>query len=378
MFEDVKCYPGTRTLLLGRLETWLSTPGNLDRLITWLNGPMGAGKTAVARTLADRARTTNKLIGMFMFSRAFPGRNDESRFITTLAFQLAISIPQTRPFIEGQILHNPAVLQQSLSQQLHLLILEPLGQIKEQNPDIDFTTLPNLIIVDGLDECGAAYDTGKEERQIKVLNLIRQLALSQHIFPFVVLVLSRPERHIRNWFAKGTLQSVTHQLSLDRSYKPNDDIRLFVTQHFLAIQDDHPNRDLLPESWPYSVHTTIYQQPINAIDFIVESSAGQFIYPSIVMRFVRSQQHRPDQRLLTVINCSARKDEPNSPHATLDLLFHQILEATDDHKTVRKLLAYNSVGDCAPWGTIPLSRILRLLDISNQDLRHSLDKLESL
>ncbi|KAF9035853.1 hypothetical protein BJ165DRAFT_1355329, partial [Panaeolus papilionaceus] len=282
--DQMKCYPGTRTLLLERLENWLSVPGNARRLLTWLDGPMGSGKTAVARTMAERVSANKKLVGTFIFRRGQPGRSDATRFVATLAYQLALSIPLVRPHIENQLNHDPSILQRSLSRQLDLLILEPLRKMRSQHPDIDPTTLPNLIIADGLDECGADQEIGKEEMQTRVLDLLRRLALSQDVLPFAVLIHSRPERHIKNWFCLEAHKKMTNRLTLDASYLPDDDIRFFVTQSFLAILDDHPSRDLLPPGWPYKVTDSdgVAWKPIETL---VYRSSGQFIYAAVAMKF---------------------------------------------------------------------------------------------
>ncbi|KAF9047712.1 hypothetical protein BJ165DRAFT_1325604, partial [Panaeolus papilionaceus] len=326
--DQMKCYPGTRTLLLGRLEHWLSAPGNARRLLMWLDGPMGSGKTAVARTTAERVSAYNKLIGIFIFRRGQPGRSDATRFIATLAYQMALSIPLVRPHIEEQLNHDPSILQQSLSRQIDLLILEPLRRMRSQNPDIDVTTLPNLVVVDGLDECGGNENVGDEETQKRVLDSLYRLASSQNILPFSMLILSRPENYIRNWFSTEPHYSMTDRLSLDATYKPDDDIRLFVRESFFKIQRDHPNRALLPPNWPFAIKDPRgFKEPLNAIWELVYRSSGQFIYAAVAMEYIASPKHRPDKRLLSVISLdpTGDADTTDSPTAILDALYLQLL-----------------------------------------------------
>ncbi|KAF9035823.1 hypothetical protein BJ165DRAFT_1395390 [Panaeolus papilionaceus] len=375
--DQTKCCAGTRTLLLQRLENWLAVPGNARRLLTWLDGPMGSGKTAVARTMAERVSANNKLVGTFIFRRGQPGRNDATRFVTTLAYQMALSIPLVRPHIEHQLNHDPSILQQSLSRQLDLLILEPLRKMRSQNPDIDITTLPNLIIVDGLDECGADQESGREEMQTRVLDLLHRLALSQKVLPFAILIHSRPEKNIKNWFSLESHEKMTNRLTLDASYKPDDDIRFFVTQSFLAILDDHPSRDLLPPGWPYELKNS-RGAPVRAIETLVECSSGQFIYAAVAMKFIASQHCRPDKRLLSVLS-SNDHHSPDAPNAVVDSLYAQVLNSTDDHETVKQILAYQKLATrIYDSQNFPLARILCMLSISKQDFHHSLQQLESL
>ncbi|KAF9044186.1 hypothetical protein BJ165DRAFT_1479627 [Panaeolus papilionaceus] len=383
--DQMKCYPGTRTLLLERLENWLAAPGNARRLLTWLDGPMGSGKTAVARTMAERVSANNKLVGIFIFRRGQPGRNDATRFVATLSYQMALSIPLVRTYIEEQLNRDPSVLLQSLSRQLDVLILEPLQRMRSQHPDLDNATLPNLIIVDGLDECGAEEEIGKEELQTEVLILLRRLALSQDILPFSILINSRPEKHIKNWFSLEPHESMTNRLSLDASYTPSDDIRLFVTESFLKILRDHPNRYLLPPNWPYVIPDLWgFSQPVNAIDILVDRSSGQFIYgaTAMAMAYIASQRHRPNERLAYVLSLDHAADARmlNSPTAIIDALYLQVLNSTPNHEMVKKVLGFYQVFGAyikLPKG-ISLHRALSMVHISIEDLEDCLQQLESL
>ncbi|KAF9034032.1 hypothetical protein BJ165DRAFT_1410056 [Panaeolus papilionaceus] len=344
--DETKCYPGTRTLILARLEHWLDTPGNARRLFTWLTGPMGAGKSALARSMAERASHKEKLL--------------------------------VRPFIAEQLSQNPAVLQQSLHYQLHILILVPLRRMRFHYPDIDPGTFPNLIIVDGLDECGADEEEGKEERQLKVLDLLHRLARSQDVIPFAILVHSRPERQIKSWFSMEGHEKITNRFTLDASYKPNDDIRFFVTQSFLRLLEEHPSRHLLPPKWPASVWIPGCNLPLdfNIVEFIVSRSSGQFIYAATFMRFIASKHHRPDKRLEQLLHRQQVPTPDDAPEAIMDALYTQVLNSTDDHKMVRDILAFNRVQLDVSW--MPIDQILSILSISRQDLFHCLDQLESI
>ncbi|KAF9035831.1 hypothetical protein BJ165DRAFT_1615272 [Panaeolus papilionaceus] len=380
--DQMKCYPGTRTLFLGRLEHWLSAPGNARRLLMWLDGPMGSGKTAVARTMAERVSANNKLVGVFIFRRGQPGRSDATRFVATLAYQMALSIPLVRPHIEEQLNHDPSILQKSLSRQIDLLILEPLRRMRSRNPDIDLTTLPNLVVVDGLDECGGNWSVGDELTQTRVLDSLYRLASSQNILPFSILILSRPENHIRNWFNTEPHGSMTDRLSLDATYKPDDDIRLFVRESFFKILRDHPNRHLLPPNWPFAMKDPWgSEEESYALSELVRRSSGVFIYAAVAMEYIASPKHRPDKRLLSVIS-----SDPNdiavtadSPTAILDALYLHILNSTDDHATVKKVLAFYhlfQMNGLPP--NVSLDRALAtLLSISVEDLEHCLRQLES-
>ncbi|EEB94165.1 hypothetical protein MPER_07068, partial [Moniliophthora perniciosa FA553] len=73
-----------------------------DRIL-WLYGPAGAGKSAIAQTVAETAREENILVASFFFSRADSKRNNPKYIFLSIAYQLAHSIPELREPIERAI-----------------------------------------------------------------------------------------------------------------------------------------------------------------------------------------------------------------------------------------------------------------------------------
>ncbi|PPQ76984.1 hypothetical protein CVT24_009479 [Panaeolus cyanescens] len=350
--DEMKCFPGTRTSLLQLLEEWTVIPANERRPMVWLDGPMGAGKTAVARSIAERVSRREKLLGIFIFRRGEPYRNNASRFITTLSYQIALSIPLARPYIEQQIIHDPSIFQQSLSRQLQALVINPLQNIRTHHPDLDPITLPNVLIVDGLDECGGDIqgDQRKKEMQIAVLDLLHRLVQRSDILPFAILVHSRPERQIKNWFTIDQHRHITYRATLAASYDSDRDIELFVKHSFLMILACHPSRYSLPPNWPLDTSPkklNPHEHPTATwpvVEEIVRKSSGHFIYASIVMKYVASPYHEPNKRLNDILSSgNAGGNSSDSPVTILDALFHQILEAAGDRYNTMQILCYNSI-----------------------------------
>ena len=69
----------------------------------WLYGPAGVGKSAIAQTIAEQCHELKLLAASFFFSRTTAGRNDHSRLIATLIYQLCLSIPEIRTYVEDAI-----------------------------------------------------------------------------------------------------------------------------------------------------------------------------------------------------------------------------------------------------------------------------------
>ncbi|KAF9077459.1 hypothetical protein BDP27DRAFT_1179511, partial [Rhodocollybia butyracea] len=72
--------------------------------IIWLYGPAGAGKSAIAQTFAEAcARNGTLLVGSFFFWRTDTSRNNPQMLFTTIAYQMAMSIPELRPKINAMV-----------------------------------------------------------------------------------------------------------------------------------------------------------------------------------------------------------------------------------------------------------------------------------
>jgi len=88
-----KCLPGTREELLNEVKRWI----DLDQTkICWIHGPAGAGKSATAQTVSETCSERRQLAATFFFSRSAPSRSHAQWFFTTIAHQIAHSMPQMR------------------------------------------------------------------------------------------------------------------------------------------------------------------------------------------------------------------------------------------------------------------------------------------
>ncbi|KAF9042337.1 hypothetical protein BJ165DRAFT_264388 [Panaeolus papilionaceus] len=318
------------------LHDWISMT-NAEDAIFWLNGPAGAGKTAIAKSLAESLEGT-ALAASFFFWRTDPGRSDERSLIPTLAYQLIQAIPTLKPFVEKQIKDDPALFEKTLSQQLRLLIINPIVSLKQACPRLDLATLPRLIIIDGLDECGGMRND-RIQCQERAIYVLQELASYQDVFPFRVLICSRPEEHISFFFSQPFLHRITYQLTLDDSLKPQDDVRLYVTDSFVWIATNHPDKDSLPPHWPGA----------HAIFVVVSRSSGQFVYPATVMKFLRSLSHRPGHRLNDILN-DRDSGGDDSPTAHLDRLYRQILSCcTVAPHLICRIIAFHLVHQELPF-----------------------------
>ncbi|KAJ3501031.1 hypothetical protein NLJ89_g9526 [Agrocybe chaxingu] len=316
--DPPKCHENTRVAIIAKLVDWVEGRIDTDALVFWLFGPAGAGKSAIARTLAELCEARGLLLASFFFFRSDPGRNTTKSLIASIAYCIALTIPPSRALIESAVETNPLIFQYSLDLQFMKLVIEPLRQLMDSNvfSQIPF---PVLIIIDGLDECLAP------RQQSNILATLTRCAYRSGL-PFKLLVASRPEQGINFSFEKVRPRSMITSLELDNDYYTREDIKTFLHDKFYEITQSHPFRSLLPPSWP----------SWSQLQALVDKSSGQFIYISLVIRYLDSPFHLPSDRLGAVLQL--RPLEKDLPFTELDVLYTHILSGVADLPTVLQIL----------------------------------------
>ena len=294
-----------------------------DAVILWFYGPAGAGKSAIAGKIAELCQLEKRLLASFFFSRADPTRNNHRSLIATIAYQIAINFPTTRGKMAAAIEHDPLLFTRSLESQATSLIVEPFRELIDMGY-FDTTSPRRLIIIDGLDECDTATV------QCNVLDVV-SLLFRKYRLPLIILIASRPERHLTHSFNNESLSKFHTTLALDNTYKPDDDIRLFLADNFRRVKDIHPMRRYLDPSWPSDV----------VLDDLVKKSAGQFIYALTVVKYVSSIRHHPADRLNFVLGIRPPRHTHEMPFGQLDALYQHIFSVVVDRKTLLLILGFH-------------------------------------
>ena len=299
-YDPPKCHPHTRRAVLKKIIDWVKDP-NKVALILWLYGPAGAGKSAIAQTIAELLEEAGLLAAAFFFSRNAAGRNDKTLLVATLVYQLVKSIPEIRPHVLEAVEQDPALFSCSIQVQIQALITRPLNATaSDETVSPILLSRPRLIILDGLDECRTT------SAQTHILNALSTVVKHLHI-PLCFLIASRPEHDIREAFnEQNGLGSLSFSIALDDTYQPDDDIRVFLQSMFGEIRRNHPSSAHLPLFWPN-------QQDIQ---HLVKKSSGQFIFASTVAKYVNSHRHWPPDRLNSILGQSEPGQE--TPFAELD------------------------------------------------------------
>jgi hypothetical protein len=294
--------------------------GDQNAVILWFYGPAGAGKSAIAKKIAELCDSEKRLLASFFFSRADPTRSNATSLIATIAYQIATNIPHTREKMFAAIERDPLIVTRSLEAQVAALVVDPLRDLLDAGYS-DFLSSRRLVIIDGLDECE------NSAVQCEILDTISLLFRKYHL-PLLILIASRPEQHLVHSFNCGSCHELHTTLALDNTYKPDEDIRLFLTDNLRQIKNTHPMRHYLDHSWP----------SVDVLNQLVEKSSGQFIYASIVVKYVLSIRHQPTERLNVVLGIRPPCHTCEMPFGELDALYRHIFMAIEDRETVLLIL----------------------------------------
>jgi hypothetical protein len=268
--DAAKCHPNTRIAIRERITEWIQSldTRTLNKLIMWLHGPAGAGKSAIAQTIAELLYEEGILLAAFFFSRFDSTRNHSRSLIPTIAYQAALSFPAMRANIINAIDHDPHLFKKSLSTQMSSLLLEPLRPLVSSGYFND-PKCRRAVIIDGLDECESRNE------QLEILATIAD-ALQNHHIPLLFVIASRPEHELKSAFGTGHLKDLLIHLPLVDDLQSNADIELFLRDRFDAIKRSHPFKEQIPSTWPED----------EVVMCLVRKSSGQFIYASTVIKFV--------------------------------------------------------------------------------------------
>ncbi|KAF5314347.1 hypothetical protein D9619_011968 [Psilocybe cf. subviscida] len=304
--EDVpKCQEHTRVAITEGIHKWANSQEPGGHPLMWMYGPAGSGKTTIMQTVAETFDKEGSLATSFFFSRLSPKRpREKENFVITMAHQLSLCIPALQQPL-ADTLSDPSIITKSLTKQLDSLIINPLKTL-----DPAEVGSRCILMVDGLDECNG--DTAQRD----VLDLLERL-LDQTPHRVRILVASRALSHIQSFFARASIRERTQTTPLDNDYQSNQDIHQYFISKFGGIRGEHPARSGLPSEWPS--RSDIYA--------LVNRASGQFIYASVVMKFIANHGRHPDESLQTIIRSKASDDA--RPYDELDALYAQVLSSIE-------------------------------------------------
>jgi len=315
-----KCHPKTRVAVINRLISWAKGEIDFETLILWLYGAAGAGKSAIAQSLAEICEKYGRLLATFFFCKTAVEHSNIDRFVATIAYQIACAVSPLCPLIEEVLRHDPMIFHKSIDTQLLRLIIEPLQRL--HSTGFDFKDSPSVIVIDGLDECqGTDLQSG----------ILRSLVAAFRDSPLRIriLIASRPEVHLKFTFNSSSVHPHISRLALSDEYSAKEDIFQFLEDSFDKIRREHPLASYIPPSWP----------SVGVIHELTWKSSGQFIVASTTVKYVGGDPRQlPHRRLDVIRRLQLPKGEMDMPYAELNSLYHHVLSNVDDIEAVKQIL----------------------------------------
>ncbi|KAL5596937.1 uncharacterized protein BROUX77_006885 [Berkeleyomyces rouxiae] len=356
------CQPGTRVKILGDIRQWANDPS--AKSLFWLNGMAGTGKSTISRTICNDFAKSNQLGASFFFKRGEGDRGNLSRFVTTIASQLAQKYGETAKHIKLAIDDDMHISTKAIREQFEKLILEPLKKTFLEAKKI----VSLVLVLDALDECDRYED-------IKlIITLFSSCARHPELkLRLKCLITSRPELPIRLGFndAKGTFQDlvlhdIPHKLI-------EQDITTFLKHELTRIQTEF-NRSVatgrqLSSSWPGT-------QNIKAL---VKKAVPLFIYAATMCRFLNDRRlGDPGDLLEQILSFKANDQASKLEETYMPVLGNLIKGLTGKRKEDVIKMFRAIVGPVVILATpLTIDALSELLNISKAKIGSQLDMLHS-
>jgi len=284
--HDPLCLEDTRVDLLHEIQRWGEDKD--ERCIFWLNGLAGTGKSTIARTVA---KGFSQFKASFIFSRSNAELSHTAKFFTSIAVQLANQSPILKRLISEAVSERNDIARQSLQNQWHHLIVQPLSKL-----DNSFQDSLLLIVVDALDEC---------EDQDDIEDIVRLFAEAHGVttIRLRIFLTSRPEVPIRHGFSK--ISNVEPRDFILHNINPataDHDIFLFLEHGFKDICQGHG----FPTGWPR--HDDIQK--------LTSRSSGLFVWASTAFKFIREGRRFGPKRLSLLLLQIDKRTRPRKSNST--------------------------------------------------------------
>jgi hypothetical protein len=354
--HDATCLENTRVDVLREIYEWAN--GGDEQCIFWLSGLAGTGKSTIARTVARTYFDRKGLGASFFFSRGGEDVGHAGRFVTSIAFQLASSIPGIGQHICDSVIEHGNIAGQSLRDQWHQLILRPLSKLDGGGCQSVY-----VLVIDALDECD-------DDNNTRIIPQLLAEARSLETVRIRIFLTSRPEIPIRHGFyqipAANHQDFILHNIS---SPLVNHDISIFLQDSLNLIARECS----LSTGWPGE----------QAVKRLVCNASGLFIWAATACRFIREGKRFAAKRLDMILENSstaiyAPEKHLNEIYLTVlrqSISPHYTAKEAEELRCTLKSLLGSIVILFSPLSAQSLSK---LVNTSQEEVNQTLDDLHAI
>ncbi|KAG9012431.1 hypothetical protein FRB94_006046 [Tulasnella sp. JGI-2019a] len=196
------CLAGTREHVLGGIKEWIDDASSDSKHCYLLLGQASTGKSAIASSVANREKKSERLGAVFHFTRDEETRNKGA--ILALAQQFARwgdrrLRSKIASAIDSTVQDGLDIVRMLPENQFQLLIQEPMESLDSTSPTL-------AIVLDALDECDEVYAT-------TLLRLFAKL-LGELPHQVKLFITSRGEPYLRRCYDSEPLKSHVEKHSL--------------------------------------------------------------------------------------------------------------------------------------------------------------------
>lgn len=327
-FPHPKCHPGTRVSILTKVRKWIETAVDSPSItsvsephdVLWIYGSVGVGKSAIAQTIAEECKSKHQLAASFFFPPSQGIQVGHRDIILSIAYQISVSIPRAKAFIDEAVLADRSILDGRIEDQMKELIIKPMQRFLAVEGTLG--PWPQIIILDGLDYCQDA------DLQNRILETFSKAVYPRRSVPFYFLISSRETASIRFAFMnRRLLAQISLAISVDACHSAAD-IERYLRSAFHHLQEWHVKNETVRVynvRWP----------PDNVIKLIVTKASGQFLYVDVILRFLRDPERSPVTQLVSILDHSSLEGRP---FEKLDQLYTQILNSSLTAKKALRIL----------------------------------------
>ncbi|KFY80333.1 hypothetical protein V499_00801, partial [Pseudogymnoascus sp. VKM F-103] len=326
-----------------------------ERRIFWLNGLAGTGKSTISRTVARRFDERKRLGASFFFSKGVEDVSHAGKFFTSLAVQLAKTVPFLQRQIYNAIAEQNNIANLSLFDQWRQLVLGPLSRLEKSHQSY-------LLVIDALDEC-------EGENNVRIILELLAEARSLKMVQLRVFLTSRREIPIR--YGMHDIPQSEHQdFVLHNVPSPivDHDISLFLEYKLGRTRREWS----LGADWPGEV---VLRQ-------LIYKPCGLFIWAATAYRFINGGKEFAEDRLIEILENTGFE---GTPEQHLDQIYLTVLQSSipntfraqeTDRLYARQRKVLGSIAILL--SPLPAAALAKVIGISSAQVTQTLERLQAI
>jgi len=257
------CMEGTRISILQNIRNDIENVNGHS--VIWIRGSPGAGKSALAASIAARLRKQGRHVISFRFDRTQSSTIDTDALWRSVALDLARLYPSIRRHIHNVVQGNMLPDPHDIDDRFDFLIKTPLSMLN----NVPLEELP-VIVIDALDECGGLrHDSSWEDDIEGLVRTLEHWIRAEHLKRFKLVITSRPENRITRIFSDTICTHV--DIPSGNNVKPGDSASEDICTFLRSRLESMGMKGALIE---------------RALDYLVPRAAGLFIWATTVANFL--------------------------------------------------------------------------------------------